>query len=110
VSRLSVGNDEFKPEDVPHLEAVCSEIVLPREAMGLGDVKFMGAVGAFLGWKAVLFTVMVSSMIGSVVGVTLIAMKRQSSTRLPYIPFLTLAAALWIFGGQQFVTHWFQRH
>ncbi len=103
VSRLWVGNDEFTPETVPHLEAVSSEIVLPREAMGLGDVKFMGAIGAFLGWKAVLFSLMLSSMIGSVVGVALIALKKQSSTRLPYVPFLALAAALWIFCGHRLV-------
>jgi leader peptidase (prepilin peptidase)/N-methyltransferase len=108
VSRLSIGNDEFDPETVPHLEAVCSEVVLPREAMGSGDVKFMGAIGAFLGWKAVLFSLTVSSMIGSVVGVALIALRKQSSTRLPYVPFLALAAALWIFGGHQLVAHWWQ--
>jgi len=103
VSRLSVGGDEFTPESVPHLEAVSSEIVLPREAMGVGDVKFMGAIGAFLGWKAVLFCLTVGSMIGAVVGVALIALRRQSSTRLPFIPFLALAAALWIFAGHRLV-------
>jgi leader peptidase (prepilin peptidase)/N-methyltransferase len=108
VSRLSVGSDEFAPETVPHLEAVSSEIVLPREAMGLGDVKFMGAIGAFLGWKAVLFCLMLGSVIGSIVGVALIALRKQSSTRLPYVPFLALAAALWIFGGHRLVDLWWQ--
>jgi leader peptidase (prepilin peptidase)/N-methyltransferase len=103
VSRLCVGNDEFTPETVPHLEAVSSEIVLPREAMGLGDVKFMGAIGAFLGWKAVLFCLTVGSMIGAVVGVMLIVLRKLSSTRLPFIPFLALAAALWVFGGHRLV-------
>jgi len=65
---LRIGEEELNPEDVLHLEAVCGEIVLPREAMGLGDVKFMAAIGAFLGWKAVIFSLMLSSMIGSVVG------------------------------------------
>jgi leader peptidase (prepilin peptidase)/N-methyltransferase len=103
VSRLCVGADEFTPETVACLEAVSSEIVLPREAMGSGDVKFMGAIGAFLGWKAVLFSLTLSSMIGSVVGVALIALRKQTSTRLPYIPFLALAAALWIFCGHRLV-------
>ena len=106
--RLRIGEEELNPEQVPHLEAVCAEIVLPREAMGLGDVKFMAAIGAFLGWKAVVFSLMLSSMIGSVVGVTLILLRRREwSSRLPYGPYIALAAATWIFGGQRLVQWWF---
>jgi len=106
--RLRIGEEELKPEEVPHLEAVCTEIVLPREAMGLGDVKFMAAIGAFLGWKAVVFSLMVSSMIGSVVGVMLIMLRRREwSSRLPYGPYIALAAAIWIFGGRRLVQWWF---
>jgi len=105
---LRIGEEELNPEDVPHLEAVCAEIVLPREAMGLGDVKFMAAIGAFLGWEAVVFSLMVSSMIGSMVGVTLIALhKREWSSRLPYGPYIALASALWLFGGKRLVQWWF---
>jgi len=105
---LRIDEEELKPEDVPHLEAVCAEIVLPREAMGLGDVKFMGAIGAFLGWKAVIFSLMLSSMIGSVVGVLLIVLRRREwSSRLPYGPYIAVAAALWIFGGKRLVQWWF---
>ena len=86
------------------MEAVSAEIVLPREAMGLGDVKFMGAIGAFLGWQGVMFSLMLSSMIGAVVGVTLIAMRRREwSSRMPYGPYIALAAAIWIFGGKRLV-------
>ena len=105
---LRIGEEELNPEEVPHLEAVCSEVVLPREAMGLGDVKFMAGIGAFLGWKAVIFSLMASSMIGSVVGVTLIALhKREWSSRLPYGPYIALASALWLFGGKRLVEWWF---
>jgi leader peptidase (prepilin peptidase)/N-methyltransferase len=99
--KLQIGDDEFNPEEVPHLEADSAEVVLPREAMGFGDVKFMGAIGAFLGWQAVFFSLMVSSIIGSVVGIALILFrKREWSSRLPYGPYIALAAAIWIFGGK----------
>jgi leader peptidase (prepilin peptidase)/N-methyltransferase len=70
--------------------------------MGLGDVKFMGAIGAFIGWQGVMFSLMLSSMIGAVVGVTLIVMRRREwSSRMPYGPYIALAAAIWIFGGKK---------
>lgn len=107
---LQVGEDVFDPEQVPRMEVVTDEIVFPREAMGLGDVKFMGAIGAFLGWKAVIFSLMVSSMIGSLVGVTLILLKKQAwSSRIPYGPYIALAATIWVFGGRQFTEWWLAR-
>jgi leader peptidase (prepilin peptidase)/N-methyltransferase len=103
-SALEIGEEKMNPDDVPCLEAVSTEIVLPREAMGLGDVKFMGAIGAFLGWQGVMFSLMLSSMIGAVVGLTLIALRRREwSSRMPYGPYIALAAAVWIFGGKKLV-------
>jgi leader peptidase (prepilin peptidase)/N-methyltransferase len=99
--KLQIGDEEFDPEQVPHMEAESNEVVLPREAMGFGDVKFMGAIGAFLGWQSVVFSLMVSSVIGSAIGLALIVFrKREWSTRLPYGPYIALAAAIWIFGGK----------
>jgi leader peptidase (prepilin peptidase)/N-methyltransferase len=78
--------------------------------MGFGDVKFMGAIGAFLGWKAVVFSLVVSSFIGSLVGVSLILLRRHGwSSRLPYGPYIALAAVVWIFGGFRLVEWWFGR-
>ena len=106
--RLRIGEEEFKPENVPHLEAMTSEVILPREAMGLGDVKFMAAIGAFLGWHAVVFSLVVSSLVGAVVGTTLVLMRRRElSSRLPYGPYIAAAAALWIFAGPNLVA-WYK--
>jgi leader peptidase (prepilin peptidase)/N-methyltransferase len=103
-SALEIGGEKIDPETVAYMEAVSAEIILPREAMGLGDVKFMGAIGAFIGWQGVICSLMLSSMIGAVVGVTLIALRRrQWSSRMPYGPYIALAAAIWIFGGKKLV-------
>ena len=76
--------------------------LLKKEAMGLGDVKLLAAIGAFLGWESVLFVVAVSSCLGSVFGAAMLLQKRQVwGSRLPYGPFLSLAALLWIFGGSR---------
>ncbi len=99
---LKIGEDQCNPETEPHMEVVCSEIVLPREAMGLGDVKFMAGIGAFIGWQGAFFSLMASSIIGSVVGIALILLrKREWSSRMPYGPYIALAAVIWIFGGKR---------
>ena len=106
---LQIGDEKLNPENVAHLEAVSSEIVLPREAMGLGDVKFMGAIGAFLGWQAVLFSLVISSFIGALVGIGLVvARKRAISARLPYGPYIAVAATIWIFCGRELIA-WYGR-
>jgi leader peptidase (prepilin peptidase)/N-methyltransferase len=108
--KLFLGEESFDPETIPQMEVVADRIVLPREAMGFGDVKFMGAIGAFLGWKAALFSLLFSSVIGALVGVLLIALRRQEwSARLPYGPYIALAAACWMFGGSKVVAWWFAR-
>ena len=82
------------------LIATLGSLAFRKEAMGFGDVKLMGAVGAFLGWKAVLFTVVGSSLLGSVVGIVLTLLgKRQLQGRIPYGPFIAAAAIVWIFWG-----------
>jgi leader peptidase (prepilin peptidase) / N-methyltransferase len=100
-ARLQIGEDSFEPEKVLHMEAVTDQVVLPREAMGLGDVKFMAAIGAFLGWPGVVFSLAVSAIIGSIYGISMIAINRQSwSSRMPYGPYIAVAAVIWIFDGQ----------
>jgi leader peptidase (prepilin peptidase)/N-methyltransferase len=106
---LRIDDERLNPEEVPHLEAVSDQIVLPREAMGLGDVKFMGAIGAFLGPKAVFFSLIVSSFIGSLVGISLVLLrKRALSSRLPYGPYIAIAAALWVFAGHGII-EWYRQ-
>jgi leader peptidase (prepilin peptidase)/N-methyltransferase len=72
-----------------------------EEAMGLGDVKLMGAIGALVGWRGVLFTFFVSACAGAVVGLTLVATgRRQLRSAIPFGPFLSFATVWWLLGGE----------
>ena len=101
---LKIGDAKFNPEAVPRMEVVTDRMVMPREAMGLGDVKFMAAIGAFIGWQGVIFSLAVSSFIGAAAGVVLILMRKRAwSSRMPYGPYIALAAVIWLFYGKKFV-------
>jgi leader peptidase (prepilin peptidase) / N-methyltransferase len=80
--------------------AVLGKLIFRKDAMGMGDVKLMGAIGAFLGWPSVLFTLLVSSFLGAGVGLTLVATgKKEMQSRIPYGPYIALAALIWLLWG-----------
>jgi leader peptidase (prepilin peptidase)/N-methyltransferase len=71
-----------------------------KEAMGFGDVKLMGALGALFGWQAVIYIVFVSAFIGAVAGISLVALQRKGfRSEIPYGPYISLAAFSWLLGG-----------
>ncbi|MEI6350140.1 MAG: prepilin peptidase [Verrucomicrobiota bacterium] len=106
-NRLVLPAREIPLESLASIAGKVRTLVIPREAMGFGDVKFIACIGAFLGWKAVLFTIIAASVFGSLVGVTMILIgRREASGRIPFGPYLALGALLWIFTGPALV-HWY---
>ncbi len=81
------------------LVAFLYEKAAGQEGMGLGDVKMLGMIGAFLGPAGVLVTILAASLSGSIVGIALIVLRGgDGKTRLPFGVFLALGAiAAWFF-------------
>jgi len=74
------------------------------EALGMGDVKMLAMVGAFLGWEQVIATLVLSSVAGSIVGLGLIATGRGSlGSKLPYGTFIALGALASSLAGDRLV-------
>ena len=72
------------------------------EGMGMGDVKMLGMVGAFLGWKAVLVTLVIASFTGALVGVVLLRLRSNAMKyQLPFGTFLSAAALVASLAGDQ---------
>ena len=75
------------------------------EGMGLGDVKMMLMVGAFLGWQLTLLTIFIGSLLGSLIGILFIALRGGNmKMQIPFGVFLGPAAIISLFAGQQLIT------
>ncbi len=77
-------------------------LVTRKVGMGGGDIKFLAMIGAFLGWQAIPFVILISAAVGSVVGLAYILVSRQSRHyQIPFGPFLALAAEIQILFGDR---------
>ncbi|MEW6377604.1 MAG: prepilin peptidase [Thermodesulfobacteriota bacterium] len=75
-----------------------------REGMGGGDVKLLAMIGAFLGWKAVILTILLSSLIGSLTGIIIMVLKAKNfKYAIPFGPFLSLGAVISLFWGENLI-------
>lgn len=75
-------------------------VLYGQEAMGEGDLNLIAYVGAFLGWRAVVITILVACLTGSAVGLGLIGLGRLGRRQhMPFGPFLALGALVALYGG-----------
>ena len=106
-NRVAAEGQEMLLDHVNEISGIVRELQIPREAMGRGDLKFLAAIGAFLGWRSVLFSVFAGSLLGSLVGLlTLLMGKRVWSAKLPFGPYLASGAVTWLFFGDD-VVRWY---
>lgn len=83
------------------------KIVTGKEGMGYGDFKLLAALGAWFGWQALPMIILLSSLVGAVVGVTLIVAKgRDKQVPIPFGPYLAAAGWLAMVYGEQ-LTSWY---
>jgi leader peptidase (prepilin peptidase)/N-methyltransferase len=85
-----------------YLIAAAYRLVKKREGMGGGDIKLLAMIGAFLGWKSLLFVLLASSLSGAIVGGAVMVYKGKDMKYAgPFGPFLSIAAVAYIFFGER---------
>ncbi len=78
-----------------------------KEGMGYGDFKLLGAIGAWLGWKMLPLTILLSSLVGAAVGIALILFaKHGRNVPIPFGPYLAAAGVIALFWGEAITTRY----
>ncbi len=82
------------------------ELIKKREGMGGGDIKLFAMIGGFLGWKSLIFVLLVSSFLGAIIGISVIIYKKgDMKYAIPFGPFLSIAAISYLFWGDDFMRY-----
>ncbi len=78
------------------------KLVTGKEGMGYGDFKLLAMLGAWLGWKPLFVVILTSSLVGAVVGITMIVLKKtERGTQIPFGPYLAAAGWMTLLWGDQ---------
>ena len=78
------------------------KLVTGKEGMGYGDFKLLGAIGAWFGWQLLPAVILLSSVVGAVIGIGMIIFKgKTGGTAIPFGPFLALGGIAALFFGRQ---------
>lgn len=80
------------------------KLVTGKEGMGYGDFKLLAALGAWLGWMKLPLIILLSSLVGTIVALILIVMKRQErSNPIPFGPYLAIAGFIALVWGDKLI-------
>jgi leader peptidase (prepilin peptidase)/N-methyltransferase len=80
-----------------------------KDGMGYGDFKLLAAIGAWLGWKMLPVVILLSSLVGAIVGISLIVFARHGrNVPIPFGPYLVLGGLIALFWGDQLLHYYLQ--
>jgi leader peptidase (prepilin peptidase)/N-methyltransferase len=78
------------------------KVVTGKEGMGHGDFKLLAMLGAWMGWELLFVIILTSSLVGAIVGITMIVLKKNSrETQIPFGPYLAAAGWISLLYGEQ---------
>lgn len=85
------------------------KLIRGKEGMGYGDFKLLAAIGAWLGWKMLPVVILLSSLVGAIVGILLIVFARHGrNVPIPFGPYLVLGGLIALFWGDQLLHYYLQ--
>lgn len=85
------------------------KLITGKEGMGYGDFKLLAMLGAWGGWQILPLTILLSSLVGAVLGVVMLKMRNaQTSTPIPFGPYLAIAGWIALLWGDQITTSYMQ--
>ena len=83
-------------------------LITKKEGMGGGDIKLLAMIGAIVGWKGVLFTIFVASLVGTLAGLAVMLQSRKGlKLAVPFGPFLSIGSITYIFFGTPLIAWYF---
>ena len=90
-----------------YLVAWVYSLLTKKEGMGGGDIKLLAMMGALIGLKGVIFTIFVSSLVGTLSGLAVMLQSRKGmKLAVPFGPFLSLGGIVYVFFGPQLI-YWY---
>jgi leader peptidase (prepilin peptidase) / N-methyltransferase len=83
------------------------KLITGKEGMGYGDFKLLAALGAWFGWQALPVIILLSSVVGAVIGISMIIIKgKDKNIPIPFGPYLAIAGWIYLIYGDELVRFW----
>jgi len=105
---IEVNGEKIQRKNIKQIVGKIKKLEIPREVLGLGDVKLLMMLGAFFGADAIIYIIFGSALLGSIYGVIRFVTYRKTadSQMIPFGPFIAVASYIWILAGSKLI-YWY---